>query len=102
MSGIGILLMLLEIGPILGQASPQGGAMGTVQNLPTLIANINPLETLLAGLTLAILWFYPLKFKKFLPPQLLALIVGTLVATFLFSNAPIRTIGEISVGLPSL
>ncbi len=102
MSGIGILLMILEIGPILGQASPQGGAMGTVQNLPTLIANINPLETLLAGLTLAILWFYPLKFKKFVPPQLLALIVGTLVATFLFSNAPIRTIGEISVGLPSL
>ncbi len=102
MSGIGILLMILEMGPILGQASPQGGAMGTVQNLPTLITNINPLETLLAGLTLAILWFYPLKFKKFLPPQLLALIVGTLVATFLFSNAPIRTIGEISVGLPSL
>ena len=102
MSGIGILLMILEIGPILGQASPQGGAMGTVQNLPTLIANINPLETLLAGLTLAILWFYPLKFKKFLPPQLLALIVGTLVATFLLSNASIRTIGEISVGLPSL
>ncbi len=102
MSGIGILLMILEIGPILGQASPQGGAMGTVQNLPTLIANINPLETLLAGLTFAILWFYPLKFKKFLPPQLLALIVGTLVATFLLSNAPIRTIGEISVGLPSL
>ncbi len=102
MSGIGVLLIILEIGPILGQASPQGGVMGTMQNLPTLIANINPLETLLAGLTLAILWFYPLKFKKFLPPQLLALIVGTLVATFLFSNAPIRTIGEISVGLPSL
>ena len=102
MSGIGILLMILEIGPILGQASPQGGVMATVQNLPTLIANINPLETLLAVLTLAILWFYPLQFKKFLPPQLLALIVGTLVATFFFSDPPIRTIGEISVGLPSL
>ncbi len=102
MSGIGIILMILEIGPILGQASPQDGVMGTLQNLPTLIANINPLETLLAGLTIAILLFYPPKFKKFLPPQLLALIVGTLVATLLFNNAPIRTIGEISVGLPSL
>ena len=65
MSGIGFLLMILEIGPILGQTSPQGGVMGTMQNLPNMIANINPLETLLAGLTLAILWFYPLKFKKF-------------------------------------
>ena len=102
MSGIGVILIILQIGPFLGQASPGGGVIGTVKNIPTLIANINPLETLLAVLTVAILIFYPSKLKKFLPPQLLALIVGTLIAIFAFGNADIRRIGEISVGLPSL
>ena len=102
MSGIGVILIILQTAPFLGQASPKGGVIGTIQNLPTLIANINPLETLLAVLTVAILFLCPRRLKKLLPPQLVALIVGTLISTFLFSNAEIRTIGEISVGLPSL
>ena len=102
MSGIGVILIILQLAPFLGQASPKGGVIGTVQNIPTLISNINPLETLLAVLTVAILFFYPSKLKKFLPPQLLALIVGTLIAILFFGNANIREIGEISVGLPTL
>ena len=101
MSGIGIILIILQLAPFLGQASPKGGVIGTVQNIPTLIANINPLETLLAAITVAILFFYPSKLKKYLPPQLLALIVGSLIAIFFFGEADIRRIGAISVGLPS-
>ena len=102
MSGIGVILVILQTAPFLGQASPKGGVSGTIQNLPQLIANINPLETVLAVMTVAILFLYPRKLKQFLPPQLVALIVGTLIAVFAFGNAEIRTIGEISVGLPSL
>ena len=106
MSGIGVILIILQTAPFLGQASPKGGALGTVQNLPTLFANINPLETLLAALTLGILFFYPSKLKKFMPPQLLALILGSIIAIFIFpiffDNADIHTIGKISVGLPKL
>ena len=102
MSGIGVILIILQTAPFLGQSSPKGGVVGTVQNLPQLLANINPLETALAALTVAILFLYPSKLKKFLPPQLMALIVGTLISITLFGNADIRRIGEISVGLPSL
>ena len=102
MSGIGVILIILQTAPFLGQASPKGGVIGTVQNLPTLIGSINPIETFLAVLTVAILIFYPSQLKKFLPPQLLALVVGTLISILLFSDADIRRIGEISVGLPSL
>ena len=102
MSGIGVILIILQTAPFLGQDSPKGGVIGTVQNLPALISNINPLETFLAVLTVAILLFYPSKLKKFLPPQLLALIVGTLIAVFLLGDTDIRRIGEISVGLPQL
>ncbi|MBE9047195.1 SulP family inorganic anion transporter [Pleurocapsales cyanobacterium LEGE 10410] len=102
MSGIGVILIILQIAPFLGQASPKGGVVGTVQNIPTLMGNINPIETLLAVITVAILFLYPAKLKKFLPPQLLALIVGTLIAVLFLGNADIRQIGAISVGLPSL
>ena len=102
MSGIGVILIILQLGPFLGQASPKGGVIGTVQNIPTLIAGINPLETLLAVITVAILFFYPSKLKKYMPPQLVALIVGSLISLLFLSNAEIRRIGEISVGLPSL
>ena len=102
MSGIGLILIVLQTAPFLGQASPKGGALGTVQNLPTLLSNINPVETFLAALTVAILFFYPSKLKKFMPPQLLALIVGTLIAILFLGDANLRTIGEISVGLPKL
>ena len=102
MSGIGVILIILQLAPFLGQASPKGGVVGTVQNIPTLISNINPVETLLAVVTVAILFLYPAKLKKFLPPQLVALIVGTLIAILFLGDADIRRIGEISVGLPSL
>lgn len=102
MSGIGVILIILQTAPFLGQASPKGGVIGTIQNLPQLIANINPLETLLAILTIAILFLCPRQIKKNFPPQLIALIVGTLITTLFLGDAGINTIGEISVGLPSL
>ncbi|TVQ45537.1 MAG: SulP family inorganic anion transporter [Gloeocapsa sp. DLM2.Bin57] len=102
MTGIGVILIILQTAPFLGQASPKGGVIGTLQNLPNLIANINPVETGLALMTLGILFFMPAKFKKFVPPQLVALIIGTAVSLLFFSNVDIRRIGEIPTGWPSL
>lgn len=102
MSGIGIILVILQIAPFLGQASPKGGVMGTLQSLPDLLANIQPVETLLAGSTVAIIWFMPEKIKKVVPPQLIALVVGTIVSLYLFPSVEIRRIGEIPAGFPNL
>ena len=102
MSGIGFILIFLQVAPFLGQASPKGGVLGTITNIPNLLQNINPIETFLGILTVAILFFMPGKIKKLIPPQLIALIIGTLVSLFFFQNAEIRRIGEIPMGLPSL
>jgi sulfate permease, SulP family len=102
MSGIGIIMIILQTAPFLGQANPKGGVIGTITNLPNLIANINPLETGLAVLTVAILFLMPAKVKKFVPPQLLALVVGTLISLYLFKDADMRVVGEIPTGLPKL
>jgi SulP family sulfate permease len=100
MSGIGIILIILQIGPLLGQASPAGGVIGILQNIPELIAGIRVEEALLGSLTLAILFFMPGRFKRYIPPQLLALIIGTAVSIMVLGDADIRRIGEIPTGLP--
>ena len=105
MSGIGLILIILQLGPFLGQASPKGGVIGTLQSLPELIAGARPLEVCLALITLAILWFTPKQLKKIAPPQLIALLVGTLVSLPLvsgFGSEDIRRIGEIASGFPQL
>lgn len=101
MSGIGIILVILQIGPLLGQAAPPGGVIGVMQNLPQLFAGIELPELMLAGLTLLILFLIPSGLKRYVPPQLLALIAGTLVSIALFDIDDIRRIGEIPSGLPS-
>lgn len=108
MSGIGIILIVLQTAPFLGQKNPGGGVIGTITNLPTLLANINPAETGLALLTVAILFLMPKALKKYVPPQLVALVVGTVLALVLFppdaadAAESIRRVGTIPTGLPQL
>ncbi len=102
MSGIGVILIILQIAPFVGQPNPKGGVLGMVQNLPELLTKINPAETALGLLTLAIIFLMPSKLKRFAPPQLVALIIGTIVSLTIFGGTDIRRIGEIPVGLPTL
>ncbi|MEM9218339.1 MAG: SulP family inorganic anion transporter [Cyanobacteria bacterium P01_F01_bin.150] len=103
MTGIGVILIFMQTAPFLGQETPGGGVLGVIRNLPTLISNASPWETALGALTLVILYLYPNKLKKLVPPQLVALIIGTIVSMTLLRNIDIRTIatiGEITPGLP--
>jgi len=102
MSGIGIILIILQLGPLLGQASPNGGVIGVLENLPTLLSGIQANETILALLTLAILFLIPRKLKQYLPPPLVALVVCTLISVVFLGATDIRRIGEIPTGLPDL
>ncbi|WP_250121841.1 SulP family inorganic anion transporter [Chroococcidiopsis sp. CCMEE 29] len=102
MSGIGVILIILQLAPFVGQPAPKGGVLATVQNLPQLLSNINPAEAMLGALTLAIIFLMPSKLKRIVPPQLVALIVGTVVSLTFFQGVDIRRIGEIPMGLPQL
>ncbi|NJK61534.1 MAG: SulP family inorganic anion transporter [Synechococcaceae cyanobacterium SM2_3_1] len=102
MSGIGVILIILQVAPFLGQAAPKGGVVGTLTALPELMVNLNPVELLLGALTLAIIFLTPKQVKQWVPPQLVALIIGTGISLLVFSDVEIRRIGEIPVGLPPL
>jgi Sulfate permease and related transporters (MFS superfamily) len=102
MSGIGVILIILQIAPFLGQKSPRGGVLGTLLGLPELVQNANILALVLALLSIAIIYSVPARFKRYCPPQLLALVIGTGVALIFFQNQSIPTIPDIPMGLPSL
>ena len=101
MSGIGAILVILQLPAFLGQEA-KGGVMGTITQLPTLFTNIQPMELALALITVAILWFTPSSVKKFCPPQLLALVLGTVLSLTLFSDAGLRQIPSFEAGFPTL
>ena len=102
MSGIGLILIVLQISPFLGQANPTGGVIGILTNLPDLLSKTNPVETILGVLTVAIIFLTPIRLKNICPPQLLALVLGTVVSLIFFGDVEIRRIGEISMGLPQM
>lgn len=102
MSGIGVILITLQIAPFLGQGTPKGGVLGTVLALPDLIQNTNVLALILALISVAVIYTVPSRFKRYCPPQLLALVVGTAAALIFFPNQNIPTIPDIPMGLPNL
>ncbi len=102
MTGIGLILIILQLGPFLGHATPPGGVLGTVEALPRLASSVEPAEMMLASGTFIIILLYPKRWSRALPPQLVALLVGTLISVYVLSQADLRRIGEIPSGLPDL
>lgn len=102
MSGIGFILIILQLAPLIGHAAPPGGVVGSLQAMPELIKQVSFYELGLGLFTLAVLFFFPKRWARIIPPQLIALVVGTLIALTLLTGHDIRVIGEIDFGLPSL
>ncbi len=103
MSGIGAIIILLQIGPLLGHQS----SASVVDSFDRLLSSsfwigLNPAATGLGIVTLAIVFLTPPKLTRVFPSPLLALIVGTLISVYLLPDADIRRIGEIPTSLPSL
>ncbi|MFS1704090.1 SulP family inorganic anion transporter, partial [Alteromonas sp. AMM-1] len=98
MTGIGAIIIILQIGRLLGH-EPPGGTLGALGYLPTALADIN-FSTLALGVgTLVIAYKWPPSLGKYVPGALAALIIGTLVSLFAFE---VPVLGNIPTGLPSL
>lgn len=102
MSGIGCILIVMQLAPALGSAAPAGGVIGTLTSLPDIVRNISFIEFGMALATIAILFLTPKKLKNIVPPQLIALIMISLVSVLFFQTIDIRRIGEINVTVPSI
>ncbi len=98
MSGIGIIIILQQLYPLVGLKSPVM-TIDMITELPMRVAGGISLSALWLGLgTIAIIYLFPLLTKK-IPATLVALIVMTVVS--LFMDLPEKlTIGNIPAGLP--
>ena len=99
MSGIGIIIILLQTLPFLGASIAEGGPLGAVRAWPDVITDVNFSALAIAAVTLGVGVFWPAQLKKFLPATLAALVAGTLLGLLWLTNTP--TIGEVPTGLPS-
>ena len=100
MTGIGVIVMLIQTLPFLGAPTASGGAMGAVRAWPETLANVNFSALAIAGATLAIGSLWPRRLTRVVPGSLVALIAGTLLGVLVFRGAPV--IGEVPSGLPQL
>ncbi|WP_420570716.1 SulP family inorganic anion transporter [Kordia sp.] len=97
MSGVGLIIVILQIFPFAGMASSKS-TVAVIQNLPSLFTEFNPYALLLGGITIVVYYIFP-KITKAIPSALVALIVATLIAYFMKMDVPL--IGEIPSGLPT-
>lgn len=98
MSGIGVIIILQQLYPLVGLKSPVL-VVDMVTQLPQRIADGISSTSLLLGLgTVLIIWLFP-KLTTKVPATLVALVVMTLVSLFL-SVPESLTIGRIPAGLP--
>ena len=98
MSGIGVIIIVLQIFPFFGHTSPKK-ILDIFSELPSIIGSINFDSVYLALATIATIYLFP-RITKLIPSALVALIVLTIVSTVMGLNVSI--IGDIPEGLPSL
>ena len=97
MSGIGVIIILQQIYPLLGQS--KGGSMiELLVGLPGAVASTSITALLLGVATVAIIYLFPLLTKK-VPSTLVALVVMTVVSLFIDMDG-VATIGKIPSGIP--
>jgi len=102
MSGVGLIIIFLQLWPLLGSPSPKS-TFEVFSRIGEPLANINWAAVGLGVLTLVTYYVFPLITKK-VPAVLVALIVGSLAALGLEAATGIAVpkIGEIPSGLPDL
>ena len=99
MSGIGVIIIIQQIFPMLGVDPPSSNPLTIIRELYLLQGNIKWSAVALSSLTIATVFILP-RFTKAIPAPLVALVVLTTLTVLL--GFEVSMIGEIPSGLPSL
>lgn len=98
MSGIGAIIIILQVGRILG-AEPPGDTIMALAEIPKALVNPNWSAVIVGGVALVVGYLWPSRLSRYLPGPLAALIVATIVSLFL-PNTPL--LGLVPTGLPEM
>lgn len=97
MNGVGTILILMQLNPLVGQKT-----MSTpIESLKHLIADFSDINTqavILGCLTLIIVFLIPQKINRFIPSQIIALVLCTFIS--IKAGFQVDKISDISISLP--
>ena len=103
MSGIGIIIIMLQILPFSGETAAAGGPLAAAKAFATAVTHLDHVNfgaLAISGATLAVAVLWPRRLAQFLPSTLAALVIGTLMGVLWLTNTPV--IGDVPTGLPNL
>ena len=98
MSGIGCIIIALQVSRIFGHEPDGGGTIPALSAIPGAVVDPNISALVVGLLTLGVIFKWPPRVGKFVPAPLAALVIGTVASLFL-SGAPL--LGDIPSGFPS-
>ena len=101
MSGVGVIILIVQLLPAIGLPSATDGVSGTLGSLRDQLPDgINAYALVLFVGSLLLLIYWPRRVAKWVPSPLAVLVIGTLVASVVPAGIPV--IGEVPSGLPEL
>ena len=96
MSGIGFIILVLQIGPFLG-IQTSGGVISSLSQL-TLTNSVNGAAIGIGMMTLAVVFLTPARIRQWVPSPLLALLIVTPISILFFDQDAMARIGSIPEG----
>ncbi len=101
MTGIGVIILILQTLPFIGLPSSDAGIYGTLQALVEIDPSFANLKAfMLAGFCLTLIIFWPVKLQRIIPAPLVALLAGSVLGATIFEGVPV--LGAVPSGLPSI
>jgi len=98
MSGIGVIIILLQLFPAVGLESPKGGTVPVITHIGELFANVNLAALAVTAITVIIIYQFP-RITKAVPSALVALLAVSMGTYALDLDVPV--IGDIPKGFPA-
>ncbi len=99
MSGIGVIIIALQISRLFGHEPEGGGTIPALAAIPAALSAPMLSAVFVGAISLAVVFAWPKSWGKWIPGALAALLIGT-VASLFVQGAPV--IGDIPTGFPEL
>lgn len=99
MNGVGVIIIIMQLNPLLG-LPPCSNTIESLECVYNSLHAVNIEAFAIGALTLLIVFLFPKKWNKYLPSQILALIICTLISIKTGLNIP--RIDQISISLPAI